>query len=206
MNDINYSEEPNDLSDIFLTDRQLELTKKINAAIAAGSNYDDDDGIDNENMDMVDCKYYTIDLLNDQKLNTNKNLSILHLNIHSVEFHIDELRITLQLLDTSSDFICQSESKIRVDQLVKVDINIDGYQQPIGMPTESSKRGFLMYIKKGINFYQRNDLDVHKSKKMEPIFVEVLNPKGNNTIIGTMYRHILRRLYEAPMRQTYRRK
>ena len=139
MNGINYSEEPNDLSDIFSTYRQLVLTKKINAAIAAGSNYDDDDGIDNENMDMVDCKYYTIDSFNDQKFNTNKNFSIRHLNIHYVEFHIDELRITLQLLDTSFDFICLTESKIRVDQLVKVDINIDGYQQPIGMPTESSK-------------------------------------------------------------------
>ena len=131
MNDINYSEEPNDLSDIFLTDRQLELTKKINAAIAAGSNYDDDDG-----MDMVDCKYYTID-----SFNTNKNFSILHLNINSIEFHIDELRITLQLLDTSFDFICLTESKIRVDQLV--DINIDGYQQLIGIPTESSKGVYL---------------------------------------------------------------
>lgn len=192
MKGINYSsEEPKDLNDILLTDRQLELTNKINAAIAAGSNYDtdDDDGLDNENMDMVDCKYYTIDSFNDQKFNTNKNFSILHLNIHSVEFHIDELRLTIQLLDTSFDFICLTESKIRVDQLLKVDINIDGYQHPIGMPTESSKGGVLMYIKKGINFFQRNDLAVYKSKELESIFVEVLNPKGANTIIGTIYRH-----------------
>ena len=41
-----------------------------------------------------------------------------------------------------------------------------------------------MYIKKGINFHQRNDLDVYKSKELDSIFIEIINQKV------TMYRHL----------------
>ena len=46
-----------------------------------------------------------------------------------------------------------------------------------------------MYIRNGIDFFQRNDLNIYKSRELESIFIEILNPKGKNTIIGTIYRH-----------------
>ena len=67
---------------------------------------------------MIDCKYYTIDTFNNQKFKKRTFFSILHLNIHSVAFHIDELRLTLKLIKTPFDFICLTESKIQVDQVV----------------------------------------------------------------------------------------
>ena len=185
--------ENNDLSDISLTDRQLAFIEKINNAIARGFDYEDNNDYndidDDENIAMIDCKYYTIDTFNNKKLKTSQYFSILHLNIHSIAFHIDELRLTLQLIKTPFDFICLTESKIQVDQIVKVNIDIDGYQSPIGTPTEATKGGVLIYVKNGINFFPRPDLDIYKSRELESFFIENLNPKGKNTIIGTMYRH-----------------
>ena len=87
------------------------------------------------------------------------------------------------------DFICLTESKLQSGQQLKVDINIDGYQEPIGISTEASKGGVLMYIKNGIDIVQKNDLNMYKSKELESIFIEIVNPKGKNTILGTIYRH-----------------
>ena len=185
MKGINYSEEIKDINDIFLTENQLELARKINDAISKGTDYDNDD--DNENS--INCKYYTIDSFNKQKFKANNYFSLLHLNIHSVEFHIDELRTTLQLLNTPLDFICLTESKLQSGKQLKVNINIDGYQDPIGIPTEASKGGVIIYIKNGIDFFQRNDLNIYKSKELESIFIEICNPKGKNTILGNIYRH-----------------
>ena len=72
-----------------------------------------------------------------------------------------------------------------------VSIEIDGYQSPVGMPTESSKGGVLIYSKVGINFYPREDLNniMYKSKELESFFIEVVNPKSTNDIIGVVYRH-----------------
>ena len=187
MEGVNYPEETNITNDIFLTEKQLDLTKKINDAIRNGMDYDSDDN--DECSSSIDCKYYTIDSFNKQKIDSDKYFSLLHLNIHSVEFHIDELRPTLQLLNTPFDFICLSESKIRAGKQPKVDICITGYQKPVTIPTEASKGGVLIYAKNGIDFYQRNDLNIYKSKELESIFIEIVNPKGKNTIIGTVYRH-----------------
>ena len=52
--------------------------------------------------------------------------------------------------------------------------------------TESSNYGTLLYIKQGINYKLRKDLQVYKSKELESTFVEVLETgmSKNNMIIG----------------------
>ena len=57
------------------------------------------------------------------------------------------------------------------------------------MPTEASKGGVLIYVKEGIGTIPREDLNMHKSKELESYFIEAINEKGNNSIIGTIYRH-----------------
>ena len=58
-------------------------------------------------------------------------------------------------------------------------------------PTESSNGGTLLYIKHGINYKLRNDLQIYKSKELESTFVEVLEPgmSKNNMIIVCIYHH-----------------
>ena len=99
------------------------------------------------------------------KFNSSKTFSIIHLNIHSIEKQIDEFRIILDILEFKIDIICLSESKIQKDCDPKIDINIDGYQSPVGTPTESAKGGVLIYVKNGINFTPSNDLAIYKKKE-----------------------------------------
>ena len=58
MKGVNYSENI-DINNITLTEKQLELTKKINEAVSRGLAYDNED--DNNGTDFVNCKYYTVE-------------------------------------------------------------------------------------------------------------------------------------------------
>ena len=87
------------------------------------------------------------------------------------------------------DVICFSESKIVKGIEPKVSIDIEGYQSPIGMPTESTKGGVLIYVKDGLNFKPRPDLNMHKSKELESFFVEIINKNESNDIVGVINRH-----------------
>ena len=160
-----------------------------NDAFVLNVNDDEDNDNDNDNEieTTLNCKYYTIEDFENAKFNSEKTFSIFHLNIHSVERHISELRIILQMLNFHFDFICLTESKIQKDAEPKVDINTNDYQTPFGTPTESSKGGVLIYAKTGINFKPRNDLNIYKTKELESAFIEVINPKRTNSTIGVIY-------------------
>ena len=77
---------------------------------------------------------------------------ILHLNIHSLELHIEELRIVLKLLEFDFDIICLTETKLKKNVAPKSDISIESYQYPVGTPTEASKGGVLIFVKEGIDY------------------------------------------------------
>ena len=55
---------------------------------------------DNENYSPpIDCKYYSVDDFSDAAFKAKKVTSIFHINIHSIEKYIDELRNYLMLID-----------------------------------------------------------------------------------------------------------
>jgi exonuclease III len=95
------------------------------------------------------------------------------------------------MIDFKFDFICLTESKIQNNIEPKVNINIDGYKSPVGVATEAEKGGVLIYAKSGIDFFPRDDLssEMYKAKELESLFIEVVNPKGANSVIGVIYRH-----------------
>ena len=161
-NGIDYSDEI-DPRQIFLSQSQLETLDRFNNAINNITFNLDEDKTETESENSVpsiDCKYYTIDDSKSQKFNSNKHFSIMHLNISSIEYHIEEFQIILKLLKHQFDFICISETKLRDKLKPKTDINIEGYNPPIGMPTHASKGGVLMYIRTGINCKPREDLNM----------------------------------------------
>ena len=175
--------------DIFLDDSQLALIEKINRTITDGITHNNDSD-DDSHISPVDCKYYTIDTFAKQKFNSKKHFSIFHLNIHSIDLHITELQVIIsKFVKLKFDFICITESKIQTDIAPKSDISIEGYQPPESMPTDASEGGVLIYVKDGINYKPRKDLNMHKSKELEFFFIEVINEKAKNEIIVTIYRH-----------------
>ena len=46
-----------------------------------------------------------------------------------------------------------------------------------------------MHISTDLSYKTRNDLKMYKSKELEPTFIEIINEKGTNTIVGCVYKH-----------------
>ena len=51
------------------------------------------------------------------------------------------------MLQFNFDFICISETKVEKNKEPIVDINLEGYQSPVGTETEATKGGVLIYVK-----------------------------------------------------------
>ena len=168
---------------------QQRLFNKLNNIINQNSFNHDGNNDEVDDQPPVDCSYYNVNEFLDAKFNASKSFSILHLNIHSIQFHIEDLRIMLQMLNCNFDIIAISESKLQLGVDPQVDINLSGYQNPINTPTEASKGGVLLYVANGINFKPRNDLNIYKSKELESAFIEIINPKEVNSIVGVIYKH-----------------
>ena len=88
---------------------------------------DDDD--DDEFEEINDCKYYSADSFRKAKFSTSNSFSVLHLNVHSIERHIDEIQVLLDHLKFDFDVLWFSESKIVDCTLPKININLEGYRR-----------------------------------------------------------------------------
>ena len=173
----------------FPSPAQQKLFNKLNNIINQ-NNFDLNENDDSaENQPSIDCNYYNINDFCNAKFNAARSFSILHLNIHSIQFHIEDLRIVLKMINFNFDVIAISESKLQVGIDPKVNINLAGYQNPISTPTESNKGGVLLYVADRINFKPRNDLKIYKSKELESAFIEVINKNEANSIVGVIYKH-----------------
>ena len=137
----------------------------------------------------IDCKYYSLHNFTSASFNPTKSTSIFHLNVHSIEKHIDELRNYLMLANYEFDVLAISESKLQSNIQPKVDISINGYHYPLSTPTKATKGGVLLYINSKLLFKPRPDLHIYADKAIESHFAEIINPKGKNSIIGVIYRH-----------------
>ena len=72
-----------------------------------------------------------------------------HLNIASLQYHIDELKNLLALLDEPFDIIAITETRLHNQEIPKVDISIPGYDF-YHTETCTPKGGAGTYIKSTI--------------------------------------------------------
>ena len=88
------------------------------------------------------------------------------------------------------DFLGISETRLKLNRNSLNPISMPGYNIE-HTSTESSDGGTLFYIKQGINYKLRKDLQIYKSKELESTFVKVFEPgmSKNNMIIGCIYCH-----------------
>ena len=147
-----------------------------------------DDEIDEiDDISTIKCKYMSVDDMNNLEV-SNTNQSVLHLNISSLPYHIDDLKTVLSQCKRPFDVIGITETRIKKDKAPYKDISLDGYNYEF-KPTESSAGGALIYLSNNINYKCRSDLDIYKSKELESIFVETITGNNNNFIIGCVYKH-----------------
>ena len=148
----------------------------------------DDSNEDDESNSSITCQYYDIDEFKNKKFKSDDYFSMYHLNIHSIQLHIEDLRTVLKMLNFKFDIICLTETKLMDGVPPITNISIDGYQEPIRTDTNATKGGVIIYVKNGINFIPRKDLEMNKSKELESNFIEIICG-GKNTIVGVVYRH-----------------
>ena len=99
------------------------------------------------------------------------------------------MQILLSSLDHEFDIISISETKISKDVLPHIDINIPNYQFE-HTPSTATKGGTLIYILNKHNYKPRPDLNLqlYESGKVESTFIEIIQPKGKNSVIGSIYK------------------
>ena len=127
------------LLDISPSPSQQIMFDKINNLITQNSYCNDTEEDNDEEVKSTNCYYYTTEELTKAKFKPSTSFSIFHLNIHSIQLHIDELRILLEMLEFQFNVIDISESKLRNKPLV--DINLTGYHTPYCKYTETNKGG-----------------------------------------------------------------
>ena len=131
----------------------------------------------------MSCKYYNNkqlkELISDKK--NSKGLSLLHLNISSLPFHIDEFTNLLSELNSNFKIIGITETRLTTKKDPVNSIEIPNYNIE-HTPTESDKGVAFLYIPKKINYKTRDDLKIYKKKLLESKFIEVLSGSNKNTI------------------------
>ena len=112
-----------------------------------------------------------------------------HVNMDSLNKHIDDLRSIISLLECKFDIIGISEHKIYKGDVPTANVDIPGYQTFLYEPTESSHGGTGFYLKNNINYTERTDLALNSFGNFESIFIEINFSERKNLIVGCIYRH-----------------
>ena len=143
------------------------------------------EAMDDPSSETVSSKYYEPCELS-PLLNNTKNCffpSFFYLNISSLSFHIEELTTLISEQNLTFDTFGVSETKLRLNKAPLNSVIIPGYNFEF-TATECSNGGTAIYIKKGLNYKLRKDLEIYKSKQLESTFIEVnlKNEKGSNRL------------------------
>lgn len=155
----------------------------------------DDESFEEDSIKKVPNDYFTFQDLNNKNFNSEKNSLYMHLNISSLSYHHEELVSLIDNLNIKPKIIAISESKLRTGFTPTIDIPIPGYSYE-HTPTNSTKGGTLIFISDKLKYRVRNDLKINKAKELESTFIEILNKKDKNIIIGCIYKHPKMPIYE----------
>ena len=152
------------------------------------SHFDNDE--DPNLPQIIDSNYCDINEFNSIKIDKPSSFGIIHMNIASMNKHIDDLSLILSLLTHKIDVIGISEHKIQKSSVKSsANIKIPGYHEFVFRPTETSHGGAGFYLKDYINYVERTDLDFSSVGDFETSFIEIKFPKKKNLVIGCIYRH-----------------
>ena len=143
------------------------------------------DAIDKE--DLENSSYFHIDELNNNfSENEFNGTNFLHMNISSICCNFDDLQTLLARINVRFNVIGITETRLNKSSTRNTNIDLSDYsfEHTTDTPTEANCRSALLYIDNNINYIVRDDLCIYRSKELESIFIEIINSKGKNTIVG----------------------
>ena len=147
---------------------------------------DDINSVDPENT--VSSKYYDNDELQNLKINNSNSLSFFHINACSLSRNFDDLQHLLSCTNKIFDIIVINETRIKENVSITSNLSIKNYSIEF-TPTESSAGGTLLYIANHLSYKPRQGLNIYKKNESESTFIEIMNPKKSNIIVGAIYKH-----------------
>ena len=110
------------------------------------------------------------------------------INTFSLNKKFDDLQHLLSCTKKFFDIIAISETRITKNVSLLNNLNLNNYSFEF-TPTETSAGGTLLYIANHLSYECCNDLNIYKKNELESSFIEIVNPKKSNTILGVIYRH-----------------
>ena len=141
----------------------------------------------NFNVGSNSCNYFVGDEFNEMMKNNvnNKNhLSLLHLNIRSLNANLEKLTYLLSNLNSEFSVIGITETWLQNTAHL---VDIENYSF-VHKHRTSPGGGVGLYLSKQLNFKMRLDLCSDRTETMESLFIEICNPNGKNIIVGVIYR------------------
>ena len=136
--------------------------------------------------ESVKSAYYDTNEFSAKKIEKG-SFAMMHLNISSLQLHFDELLTLISSSKKDFDIICISETRIKDNKDILVNIEIPGYTF-FQTPTKTACGGTLIYVKNNLSAKSLKDYNKSIEGIFESTFVEI---KGRNRsmIIGNIYRH-----------------
>ena len=118
----------------------------------------------------------------------NKSLSLFHINACSLNKNSDDPQHFLNCTKKCFDIIAISETRITKQVSLLNNLHLNNFSFEF-TPTETSAGSTLLYIANHLSYKCRNDLNIYKKNELESTFIEIVNPKKSNIIVGVIYRH-----------------
>ena len=176
-----------DLQDISVSTPGFDFRHYVNSHF--GNEFDDEDNV-NGSILAMDSKLYEIEELKllDQNKNYQFRYAALHLNIHSLPAKHDQLKTMLTRLNDISmpiHFILLCETFLTENNAHM--FNIPGFNFICKNRKSNSCGGVAIYIKEGIKFIIRSDLEVHVDGEFESLVIEATS-NGKSVIVAEVYR------------------
>ena len=166
---------PKDSPCLFGPDPNIDLTHDINSKCNYYSNHD---------FHKLTNKYKDKD---------KKPFTAIHTNIESLMHNFDSLEQLCIDLDYPFDIIAVTETWNPLKNKDKfIPKSMEGYEPYKGLSGTTTKSGCGLYIRTGLTFVERKDLDISHHDDLNEFqvkFVEIVMPKSANIIFSVTYRH-----------------
>ena len=110
------------------------------------------------------------------------------MSVWSLNKNFDNFNILLSEFNVSFDILAITESKIKKDSSIPINLQLNNYSID-HTPTELSAGGTLLYISKVLSYQLRNRLRLYNPGKTKSTFKEIICSKSTYVIAGCIYNH-----------------
>ena len=109
----------------------------------------------------------------------------IHMNISSIQYHINDLRDLVESWLNKPKIIGITECRLRKNRKVLSNVDLNDYSFEF-TTTKSTKGETLIYIQNDLRYNISKDLNLYRGKELESTFIEIIKPnvRNKNKIIG----------------------